>query len=157
MAEQDAASLVTVRLVGLPVEVHARTAEHSDELMREFTYLRAQSSDPDGGDVPTRLLELVEEIRVRFTGFTSASQAELEDAIARGLEEIDLEYQVPASVAEACIQLRDLLDEADRFCLAGDHLLTLATPPDAVAYRNWFLDEFVRQSAGGEPRRWPPG
>lgn len=154
MVEGHDDRLVTVRLLGLPVAIHARSSEHGAELMREFTYLRAQSSIPDSGDVPARLLELVDEIRLRYDGFTSGARADLDDAAARGIDTIDLEYRVPPEVAEACTHLGDLLAEADRFCLAGDHLLTLASPPDALAYRAWFLQEFITQAAGEAPRRW---
>ena len=46
-----------------------------------------------------------------------------------------------------------MLDEADVFCREGE-LLTLATPADEVAFRRWFLNEFVRQLRGEPPRRW---
>lgn len=147
--------LVTIRLVELPVAVHAKSSEHSDELMREFTYIRAQSSDPDAATVPAKLLDLVDEVTGRFAGFTAGSQAELDDAVATGKESIDLEYRVPPDVADACIRLGELLDAADQYCREGEVLLTLATPDDLVAYRRWFLDEFVRQAGGESPRPWP--
>ena len=61
---------------------------------------------------------------------------------------------MPADVADACVHLRDSLDAADDFCREGEHLLTLASPDDVVAYRRWFLDEFVHQVAGDPPRPW---
>ena len=85
MADEAASvDLVTVRFPRLPVRVHARTSEHSDELMREFTYLRAQSADPDAANVPTKLLDLVDELSGRYSGFTAGSQAELDAAMASG-------------------------------------------------------------------------
>lgn len=146
--------LVTVRFPALPVRVHARTTEHSDELMREFTYIRAQSVDPDAATVPAKLLDVVEELSGRYSGFTAGSQAELDAAMASGQETIDLEYRVPADVADACVHLSELLDAADDYCREGDVLLTLATPDDLVAYRRWFLEEFIRQAAGEPPRPW---
>jgi hypothetical protein len=50
--------------------------------------------------------------------------------------------------------LIDMLDEADAFCRGGD-LLMLATPDDQVAFRRWFLAEFVTQLGGGAPTPWP--
>ena len=150
----DGTVLATVRIVGLPVPLHLRTSEHTDELMREFTYLRAQSDDPDAASVPARLLDLVDELSGRYSGFTAGTQAELDQAIDEGRATVDLEYRVPAEVASACVHLRDLLDAADEFCLAGEHLLTLASPDDVVAYRRWYLDEFVHQIEGAAPRPW---
>ena len=143
--------VVEVALRGLPVEVHRRTAEHSDELQREFALLRAGSDDRDS--VPARLLILVEELGSRYQGFTENTRQELLDAMDQGAESIDLVYRVPREIRDATIHLGDLLDEADEFCRAGD-LLTLATPPDALAYRRWFLSEFVRQIDGHPPTPW---
>ncbi len=102
----------------------------------------------------TRLLDLVDELSGRYSGFTSGTQAELNQAIDDGRESVDLEYRVPADVGPACEHLRELLDAADEFCLAGEHLLTLASPEDVVSYRTWYLDEFVQQIDGAAPRPW---
>ena len=152
MADDD--GLITVQLVGLPIAMHVRTSEHSDELMREFTYIRAQSHDPDASSVPTKLLALVDELQGQYAGFTAGSQAELDEAMASGQETIDLEYTVPVDVGAACVHLNELLDAADEYCRQGEVLLTLASPEDEAAYRRWFLEEFVRQAAGEAPRPW---
>ena len=154
MADTAADGLVTIRLLELPVRIHAKASEHTDELMREFTYIRAQSEDPEGTTVPAKLLDLVDELTGRFSGFTAGSEAELDAAVTDGTTSIDLEYVVPPDVAAACIHLGELLDDADEYCRDGDVLLTLATPDDLVAYRRWFLDEFVRQASGEPPRPW---
>jgi hypothetical protein len=144
--------LVRVRIVGLPVAVWQRASEHGDELMREFALIAA-GADEDPAWVPARLTTLVDELRSRFSGFTLRQEAELAEAVARGETTVDLEYTVPRDVVPAVTHLGDLLDEADEFC-RGDDLLTLATPPEALAFRRWFLDEFVRQAGGQPPRPW---
>ena len=154
MADPAGDGLVTVRLLELPVDVYARAREHTDELMREFTFIRAQSADPEGTSVPAKLLGLVDELTGRYSGFTAGTQAELESAVADGTSTIDLEYVVPPDVAAACIHLGELLDAADDYCRGGEVLLTLATPDDLVAYRRWFLREFVRQTSGEAPIPW---
>ncbi len=143
--------LVEIRIVGLPVDVYQQAAEHNDELMREFALIKGQDT---GGEVPTRLLALVDELRTRFSGFTTQPEAELSEAAARGDTTLDLFYLVPPEAARGAAALDDLLDEADRFCQTGD-LLTLTTPPEALAFRRWFLREFVRQAAGEAPAPWP--
>jgi hypothetical protein len=64
-------------------------------------------------------------------------------------------YQVPAAASEASLRLQEILDEADAYCLAGTHLLTLATPPDLTRFRRWFLEEFINQLAGAAPVPYP--
>ena len=143
------ATLVPVRILGLPLDVYRRSSEHSDELLREFALLREDDTD----HVPTRLLALVEELRGRFSGFTQGQTLAMQEALVRGDKEIDLFYEVPPDASEGVRRLAALLEEADDFCRAGD-LLTLATLPEGVAFRTWFLEEFLRQIDGKPPRPW---
>jgi hypothetical protein len=149
----ETTELVEVRIVGMPLDVYRETAEHGDELMREFALIRERDAE-DGRAVPRRLLALVEALNTRFTVFTAAQEAQLREALERGDATIDLVYRVPADVKQGALELGAMLDEADAFCREGHDLLTLATPPRAVAFRNWFLDQFVRQIDGLEPTAW---
>jgi hypothetical protein len=150
---QDEADLVEVRLLRFPLQLWARAREHHDELMREFALL-ALSSEPVRDDVPVRLQALIDALGRRYGPAVEASNAERDQAWSRGDTTCDLVYQVPRSARHACLQLSALLDEADRFCRAGDKLLTLAAPPDVLAFRRWYLDEFVRQIDGRDPTPW---
>ena len=145
-----------VRLVGFPLALHARSVEHHEELMREFQLLAIDppTSRPDH-EVPQRLIGLIDELTQDYAGFSEAPDAERDAAYERGDESIDLTYQVPAGTTDAVVRLDRMLDEADEFCRAGERLLTLATPPDAAAFRKWYLAEFTAQLAGGSPTPWP--
>jgi hypothetical protein len=148
--------LVTVRLLRLPVPLQTRAQEHADELIRELTLIGEQMRQRgDHAGLPARLVTLVDELTGKYSMFTSAQEQELAEAAATGVTEIDLTYAVPASVADAALALRDILDEADDYCRAGQHLLTLPTPADLVRYRRWFLDQFVGQTHGVEPVPFP--
>jgi anti-anti-sigma factor len=144
--------VVEVVLLGLPLDAHRHAAQHGAALMREFALLAAADASDDS--VPTRLVALSQELSSRFAGFTAGTDTELEAALTAGRATIDLHYQVPHDAAPASTRLSELLDEADEFCRAGAHLLTLATPPDALLYRRWFLGEFVRQLSGEKPMSW---
>jgi anti-anti-sigma factor len=141
-----------VRLVGLPVRLHAVTTEHADALQREFELIRR--ADPDARSAPARLLALIEEVRTSYQGFGEEAAEVLGDALARDEPSVDVTYRIPAGAADAARRLDELLDEADEYCRQGEHLLTLVTPPDALRYRRWFLAEFVRQLEGGPPVPW---
>jgi hypothetical protein len=144
------ATLVPVRILGLPLDVYRRSSEHNDELLREFALIREDNSD----QVPARLLALIDELRSRFAGFTQGQTVAMQEALARGEREIDLLYEVPPEASEGVVRLAALLDEADDFCRAGE-LLTLATLPEGLTFRTWFLEEFLRQIDGKPPRPWP--
>ena len=148
-------SLVEVELLGLPLDIHRLATEHNDELLREFALLAAQQADPSDHDVPARLLSLGEELQAKYGSFTQGATSELDAALERGDPSIDLVFVVPGEVAGGVDELNRILDEADDFCRRGGPLLTLAAPPEVVAYRRWFLEEFIRQVEGKPPMPWP--
>jgi anti-sigma B factor antagonist len=145
------ADLLTVRLLGLPVQLQVTAAAHMDAVQREFDVLLASEGH---GSVPQRLLALIAELQERYGGVADQPREELRAAAERGDERIDLTYQVPAHTADACVTLGAMLDEVDEYCRGGEHLMTLAMPTEAVAYRRWFLSEFVAQIGGSPPTSW---
>lgn len=150
----DTSPLVDIRILELPMDIFKEASEHNDELMREFALI--EERDPsETRQVPRRLLALMAELRDRFSAFTGEQERELEDALDRGEKSVDVVYRVPAAVKTGVIELGALLDEADDFCRQGEQLLTLATPPRALAFRRWLFEEFVRQADGEPPRPWP--
>lgn len=141
-----------VRLVGFPLRIWQIANEHHEELRREFALLMLSSTH---SDVPRRLIDLIEDLTVRFAGATESGDAVRDAALARGDESVDLTFRVPVAGRDASIAVGRMLDEADDFCREGDQLLTLATPEPAIAFRRWYLSEFVRQIDGLPPRPWP--
>lgn len=150
-----AAELHEVRIVGFPLDVQARAQEQHAELMREFALLEISAPMVRNGEaVPVRLLALIEKLSHSYGTIGSGADAERDAAAQRGDSTVDLAYQVPESVAEACDALSQLLDEADEFCREGARLLTLAATDDLVAFRHWYLSEFARQVRGGAAISW---
>jgi hypothetical protein len=152
----SSSTLVEVHLLGLPVPVWARAQERTDELIREFTLIAADLRQQGGHtDVPVRLIELVDALTAQYGGLSTTQEAQLSAAADAGEERIeDLVFHVPPEAAAAAIALGGLLDEADEYCRAGEHLLTLASPPDVVRFRNWYLEEFTRQLVGDPATPW---
>ena len=145
--------LVEVRLLRLPLQVWQRTQEHVDGLLREFALI---AQDEEGrAATPGRLLDLVRQVTAGFGGFSVEQRRAMEVALDRNESEIDLTYRIPPAAAAAAQQLGDMLDEADEYCRRGDHLLTLATPPEELRFRKWFIGEFVDQVNGAPPTPWP--
>ncbi len=144
--------LVTARLLRFPVDVWARSSEHFEGLRREFA-LMALDRAPG---VPARLLELVRTLADEYEETTSEPARIRNAAHQRGDREIpELVYRVPGRAAPAVLRLARMLDEADEFCRRGEHLLTLVTPPEALAFRRWSLGELYAQLGGAEPLAWP--
>jgi len=150
-----APELCTVQLVDFPLPVYGRSLEHSTELMREFALIALRHREGESPVLPVRLLGLVDSLTRDYAGITDATDQRRDNALEAGLVSVDLTYVVPPSAAEACRALRAVFDEADEFCVSGDSLLTVATPPEALRFRNWYFDEFIAQIAGAEPTPWP--
>ena len=146
------AELVEVRLLRLPVTIHARARSHAEGLQRELELIRRGSRDR--ASVPPRLLVGIEQLADELDGGAHEASRQLQDAIDRGRESIDLVYRVLPDAGAAAERLRRLLDEIDEYCRARRHFLTLVTPPDCVAYRTWYLGEFTRQTSGERPLPW---
>lgn len=145
--------LVAVRLLRFPLQVWVRSNEHFEGLRREFALI---AMHPDTSDVPRRLLELVEALAGEFAETVADAARIRNEAYARGDNEIpELVYRAPPQAGAATISLARMLDEADEFCRSGHHLLTLATPPELVAFRRWYLGEFSAQLQGQPPLPWP--
>ena len=158
MTEEDLGPIVEVHLLELPVGLWARTQQHTDELLREFLLIAEQVrhvGDAATAPTPVRLGELVDELNGSYGSFSEEQEARLFAAAAAGEEAIDLTYQVPESAGVAARHLGDLLNEADAYCRSGEHLLTLETPAELVGFREWFLEEFRRQTTGEQPTPWP--
>lgn len=144
--------LVEVRLLGVPLDLQQRSTEHYEALKREFSLI---TQDSDAHEVPRRLLALAAELSDRYAPLTREPTAQREAAIERGAASVDLTYRLPASAAGRVRHLRAALAEADEYCRAGRHLLTLATEPDVARFRRWYFREFEGQLTGSPPTPWP--
>lgn len=147
-----------VLLLEVPLDVHARAVQWHADLMREFALISigeegGREDDDGGGTVPSRLLNVVAELRDKYAALTTASAQELEAALQRGDATADVTYTLPAEAAADIRHFAKLLEEADDFCRSGE-LLTLAAQPDVAAFRRWFLGEFIRQLEGAAPTPW---
>ncbi|MEO7571351.1 MAG: STAS domain-containing protein [Acidimicrobiales bacterium] len=147
----EAGSLVKIKLLELPVEIHRRAGEHQEALRRELAFVEhAQAEDA----APARLQALTAELVERYGTLTQPQTDQMTAAIEGGVATIDITYELPVDIVDASAHLAELLDELDRFCLEGE-LLTLVTPPDLLAYRRWLLGEFVEQVRDGRaPQPW---
>lgn len=153
-----APELHRVLLLQLPVQVWAASQEHHDELLREFALMTAglEDRDDEAPPVPVRLLSLVEQLTTRFAGSSDEQRSRLFAAAARGEQVMNvLEFLLPQAAGPACEQLAQLFDEADEYCRAGRHLLTLSTPAEIQVFRSWYLGQICEQLAGAAPEPWP--
>lgn len=148
--------LVEVHLLQVPVPLWSQAQQLFDELMREFALAAAQADDDDQHQLPARLTRLMHDLTARYGTGSDDQEEQLHAAAAQGVPVLErLVYAVPQEAGPAMRELGDLLDEADAYCRDGQHLLTLAAPPEVLAFRRWYLSAFVTQLAGAAPVPWP--
>ena len=147
----DEQEYATVVLVDAPLVIWQRATEHHDELMREMALLALAKDRPE---LPNRLLQLVDVLGSTY-GAAGDRYDDLDrhEALARGEDRATLTFSVPLSQGPRALQMRALLDEADEYCRT--HLLTLQQPPVEAAFARWYVEQFARQCAGGDPEPWP--
>lgn len=142
--------LMTIRLLRMPVRVFAHFRTRYNELRRELRLL----SLAHGADYPVArelsdLFLQVEQERRQAKGVSA-----LDEAIEAGLDQVNLEYAVPATAPASMGRMLEMLEKADRFC-REQRLLALAASPQQLDLQRWYLGEFVRQAAGESPVPWP--
>jgi hypothetical protein len=148
----SADALVTVRLLRVPVRLLEAGREHHDNLMREFRLL-ALAGDHAGRPGPARLVELTQLLGVRYGNAAARRDGDVDAALERGDDTVDLVYQVPAEVAGPLRELDALMTEADEFC-RDEHLLTVQRSPAVRAFTAWYLAQFINQIAGADAVAW---
>ena len=143
-----------IRVLQFPLDVYERATEAFEGQRREFVLVAMRT--PEAQDVPERLLQLVDALSEEFQGLNPEADEVRDLALGRGDRVVDeLVYRMPAAAMDACVALNGMMDEADEFCRKGDVLLSLASPPEAVAFRRWYLGEITGQMVGESPLPWP--
>ena len=142
--------VLSIHLLRMPVQLFAHFRNRYSELRRELRLLAlAHGNDyPVARELSALFLEVEAERR------QAQGVHQLDEAVAEGREEADLEYIVPASAPVSMGRLLEMLEKADEFC-RDQRLLALSASPQQLALQRWYLGEFIRQAAGEAPTPWP--
>ena len=139
-----------IRILGLPVAPWGRFRQRFFELGRELRML----SLAHGHDYPiaselTEVFLQVEQERRLMSG-----REGLDAALAQGLDRVDLDLLVPATMPATMARMLVALERADEFC-REQRLLVLTASPQQEELVRWWCEEFARQAEGKEPTPWP--
>ena len=153
----DQRELFEVRLLDVPLVLRERSSQHGADLLRELDLIRVgRQTRLASQDVPRRLLELAEELRVVYGPYIAGPVDEMDAALARGEKSLpEVVYRIPAASVQFVHRVDEVLREVEEYTRVDGELLTLAPPADVVAYRKWAISEVQRQHAGHPPTPWP--
>ena len=147
-AYDDAETLV-VRLLNVPTETLQASLAHGAELRRELRLLAVAHHDtyPVASDLSRFFSSLSRDFRWQLGGEA------LREALHVGRTHLDLDVKAAPESGARFARLIELYELADAFC-RNERLLTLARPPELVAFETWMFGEFVRQTTGEPPTPW---
>jgi hypothetical protein len=77
----------------------------------------------------------------------------IDEAMAVGLDRIDVELDLPRSVLPEISLMRDVIRELNDFTVAR-RLLTLAPGPQERSIWEWYFRELLGQADGATPQPW---
>jgi anti-sigma regulatory factor (Ser/Thr protein kinase) len=145
----DPSNFLTLRLLGMPVELFTHLRRHFNELGRELRLLAIT----DGDRYPLAVQFAETYLQVEYERRQVVGLDALDQAVADGTTSVDLTYLAPPTAPATMQRLSGLLDEVYDG-LSGSVLLSVRPPDDLLDLKQWYLGEFGRQEAGDEPTRW---
>lgn len=138
-----------------PLRIWARQQEHTEAMLREFNLLLiGEKSGEARRQAPGQLVELAESFTVTYGPLVERMTEERMSALERGLDRIDSRVPLPAETPALLDSIEAVLKAVDEYCAAGD-MLTLARPPEIVAFYDWTTTEILAQYNGAQPTPWP--
>jgi hypothetical protein len=145
----------TAVLRDFPLRVWARSRQHSDEVMREFTLmLEGERSGQTTLDVPKALVDLASMFTTQFGPLLDQLYAAREKALDEGRDRMDSEVALVEGTPALLDRVREVMDAVDDYCRTGD-LLTLERDETERRLFDWTMAELVGQYEGREPTAWP--
>ena len=145
----DPSQLLTIVLLGMPVELFSHLRRHFGEMGRELRLLAISHSDSH----PLALEFSETYLQVEYERRHVRGVEWLDRAMADGTPTVDLSYAAPPT-APATMERLGMLIERVYDELVGGVLLSTRPPEELIALQRWYLGEFARQAKGEEPLRW---
>ncbi len=143
---------VTVRLLGLQAATVAESRRFHDAVTREVE-LMAKGADDTGVD-RSALEQQLAAMRDIYATFRPLLEEQVAALLESGQTEGDAEVVVPLGLARKAREANEVFDWLEAQCDAGT-LLTAHPPSLASGNRRWFFEQFIEQSEGRPPVRWP--
>ena len=134
----------TIELGDIPTPLLLAAKAHVDGVVREFALVSAGAASGQTAAVPAGLARLIDVVSNRFAEARDSIKRQALTAAAHGEERTRLVLTLPLSAAAAGRDYLVALDDVDAYARAA-RLLTLETPPQHRAFREWYVTSLVQQ------------
>jgi len=148
----------TIELGDVPTDLLVSAKAHVDSVVREFALVSSGAASGQTAAVSADLARLNEAVTGRFAQARESIKRQAIAAATAGKDRTRLVLTLPLSAADAGREYLQALDEVDAYARAA-RLLTLETPPQHRAFRQWYVNSLVDQLSalahGEEPPQTP--
>jgi GAF domain-containing protein/anti-sigma regulatory factor (Ser/Thr protein kinase) len=148
----------TIELGDVPTDLLVSAKAHVDSIVREFALVLSGAASGQTAAVTADMARLIDAVTSRFAQARESIKRQAIAAAAAGEGRTRLVLTLPLSAADAGRDYLAALDEVDAYARAA-RLLTLETPPQHRAFRQWYVNSLVDQlralARGEEPPRAP--
>jgi len=148
----------TIELGDVPTDLLVSAKAHVDSIVREFALVSSGAASGQTPAVSADMTRLIDAVTGRFAQARESIKRQAIAAATAGEERTRLVLTLPLSAADAGREYLQALDEVDAYARAA-RLLTLETPPQHRAFRQWYVESLVDQlqalAHGEEPPRTP--
>lgn len=144
------AGWVAVSLPRCPTLLARREDQHLDELARELKLMMYAPEKPGNLELARRLQPVID-----ASSFVRHSvRTQVDEAIAVGLDAVDIRLALPSGFSRDLRQLDDALNEADTLS-EDERLLAMPASPEVRAFRAWMNAQVIGQAErGATPVSW---
>ena len=158
-SEARGQGLIRVALEDVPTGLLAAAKTHVDNLVREFALAAAGARTGATAPPSPGLVQALETAVTEFADARLALKQQAHAAQQQELPTVTLVLELPPEAADAAERYLDALERVDTYCRDAQ-LLTLATPPEQRAFREWYvcelIDQLRRVDAGLPPQPTEP-
>jgi GAF domain-containing protein len=149
----------TIELGDVPTDLLVAAKAHVDNIVREFALVSSGAASGQTPAVSADMARLIDAVTGRFARARESIKRQAIAAAAAGEVRTRLVLTLPLAAADAGRDYLQALDEVDAYARAA-RLLTLETPPQHRAFRQWYVNSLVDQLSalahGQEPPEAPP-
>jgi len=145
----------TIELGDVPTDLLVAAKAHVDSIVREFALVSSGAASGQSAAVSADMARLIDAVTSRFAQARESIKRQAIAAAAAGQVRTRLVLTLPLAAADAGREYLRALDEVDAYARAA-RLLTLETPPQHRAFRQWYVSSLVDQLSALAHGEEPP-
>ncbi|MGH3317583.1 MAG: ATP-binding protein, partial [Nocardioidaceae bacterium] len=138
-----------IELGEVPTDLLVAAKTHVDNVIREFVLVSSGAASGQSAAVSQHLAGLIDTVTTRFAEARQSIKRQAMASVVAGRRRTQLVLDLPVSAIKAGSDYLAALDEVDAYARAA-RLLTLETPPQHRAFRQWYVSSLVEQLTAAE-------